>query len=64
MQNQLDRLWIRLLSDLENPNLVSRMRKENGQVIIQFTTTLDQDIVILTYIFSQSLYKTLKLKWQ
>ena len=64
MQSQLDRLWIRLLSDLENPNLKSRMRKENEQVIIQFTTSQDTDVIIITYSFPKATYQTLKHKWQ
>lgn len=64
LKSQLDRLWIRFLSDLENPGLKCILRREENQVIANFATVEDPEVTVITYSFEISVYNKLKTKWK
>ncbi len=64
LKSQLDRLWIRFLSDLENPGLKCILRREGEAIIANFATIEDPEVTVITYSFEISIYKQLKTKWQ
>lgn len=64
LKSQLDRLWIRFLSDLENPGLKCILRREENQVVANFATVEDPDVPVITYSFEKSIYEKLKTKWK